>query len=285
MKEEKKEQIGIVGTGLLGTQISSYLIQYGYSTVLKTRTKISVNQAFLKISKNITKIMSDAEADTVLKNLTITTDYSGLADCDIIIEAVVEDLVIKQQTFQKISKISKPSAILATNSSSLSIDKLAKVTDRPDKCIGMHFFNPVHRMDLVEVIIGELTTDDTKSAIVKLVTALNKKSIIVKNSSGYVVNRLLLPQINDAILLLEEKIASMEDIDSAIKLGLNHPMGPFQLADFIGLDICLSILDVLFKEFNNPKYKPAQLLVDMVENGKLGYKTGIGFYNYGKINP
>ena len=144
----------------------------------------------------------------------------------------------------------------------------------------MHFFNPVHRMDLVEIVIGERTSETTKSAIINIVTALNKKPIIVKNSPGYVVNRLLLPQINEAILLLEEGIASKEDIDSAVKLGLNHPMGPFQLADFIGLDICLSILNTLFISYNEPKYQPTQILQDMVRNKKLGVKSGEGFYKY-----
>lgn len=279
-EEVQKEQIGIIGSGLLGSQLASYFIQQGYPTVLKTRTEISATKAFSKIHKLIAKKMSDAETESILQHLIITTDYSGLADCDIIIEAVVEDLDIKRDIFQTLSKVCKPSAILATNSSSLSITELANATDRPEKCIGMHFFNPVHRMDLVEIVIGELTSDATKSASINIVTALNKKPIVVKNSTGYVVNRLLLPQINEAILLLEEGIASKEDIDSAIKLGLNHPMGPFQLADFIGLDICLSILNTLFENFNEPKYQPTQLLQDMVSNNKLGMKSGEGFYKY-----
>ena len=159
------------------------------------------------------------------------------------------------------------------------------MTDRPEKCIGMHFFNPVHRMDLVEVVIGSATDEQTKSAIIDLVLKLNKKPIIVKNSPGYVVNRLLLPQINEAIYILEEGIATKEDIDSAVKLGLNHPMGPFELADFIGLDICLSILNELLKNFNNPKYRPSQLLKTMVAEGKLGFKSGEGFYTYGGKKP
>ncbi|MDN7025667.1 3-hydroxybutyryl-CoA dehydrogenase [Methanoculleus sp. FWC-SCC1] len=280
----QRDQIGVIGTGLLGSQIAAYLIQYGYPTVLKTRSDDSAKKAVSKIQKQIAKRMSDAETEAVLQSLTITTDYSGLADCDVIIEAAAEDMDIKREIFHSISQVCKPSTILATNSSSLSIDDLAGATDRPEKCIGMHFFNPVHRMDLVEVVIGSMTSDATKDSIIGIVTALNKKPIIVQNSPGYVVNRLLLPQINEAVLLLEEGVASKEDIDSAIKLGLNHPMGPFQLADFIGLDICLSILEVLYQEFNNPKYKPAQLLSDLIEQGKLGFKSGEGFYTYGKVN-
>lgn len=278
-----QQKFGVIGTGLLGSQIASYLIQHGFSTILKTRSEARANQALSKIHKQISKLMSDAETEALLRNLIITIDYSDLADCDIIIDASAEDLDIKKDIFQSLSQICKQSCILATNSSSLSIDELANATDRPDKCIGMHFFNPVHRMDLVEVVVGNTTSNATRDAIIQIVNALNKKPIIVQNSPGYVVNRLLLPQINEAILLLEEGVASKEDIDSAIKLGLNHPMGPFQLADFIGLDICLSILNVLYLEFGDPKYKPAQLLSDMVNEGKLGFKTGEGFYTYGKV--
>ncbi len=275
-----QQRFGVIGTGLLGSQIAAYFIQNGFLTILKTRSEVRANQAVLKIHKQISKLMSDAETEALLRNLSITMDYTDLADCDIVIDASAEDLDIKKDIFYILSKTCKQSCILATNSSSLSIDELAKATDRPEKCIGMHFFNPVHRMDLVEVVLGERTSSATKEAIIHIVTALNKKPIIVQNSPGYVVNRLLLPQINEAILLLEEGVASKEDIDSAIKLGLNHPMGPFQLADFIGLDICKSILDTLYKEMNDVKYKPAQLLTELISKGKLGYKSGEGFYIY-----
>lgn len=280
VKDVHKEHIGIIGTGLLGSQIASYLIQYGYPITLKTRSESSIQQAKAKITKIIAKRMSEAETEVVLKNLHITIDFSDMADCDIIIEAASEDLSIKRDLFANLSKWCKSSTIFATNSSSLSIDELSIVTDRPEKCIGMHFFNPVHRMDLVEVVIGKLTSDLTKEAVINIITTLNKKPIIVRNSPGYVVNRLLLPQINEAVHLYESGVASMEDIDSAIKLGLNHPMGPFQLADFIGLDICHSILEIIFKELDRPEYQPAKLLSDLVKQGKLGYKTRMGFYEY-----
>jgi 3-hydroxybutyryl-CoA dehydrogenase len=274
------QQIGIVGSGLMGIQLAAYMIQYGFPTVVKTRSEDSKRIAYKKIQKNVSKRMSEEEVNKSLKLLTVSPEYSDLAECDIIIEAIAEDILIKKEVFKNLSTICKSSTIFATNSSSLSIDELAGITDRPDKCIGMHFFNPVHRMDLVEVVIGNATTDQTKTIIIDLVLKLNKKPIIVKNSPGYVVNRLLLPQINEAIIMLDEGIATKEDIDNAVKLGLNHPMGPFQLADYIGLDICLSILEVLNKESATIKTKPAALLYKMCEDGKLGMKTKEGFYKY-----
>ncbi|MFA4876131.1 MAG: 3-hydroxyacyl-CoA dehydrogenase NAD-binding domain-containing protein [Methanoregula sp.] len=274
-------QIGIVGSGMMGVQLAAYMIQNKFPTVLKTRSEDRIKAVQLKIQKIISKRMSEEEVKKCLQNLTISTDYNALKNCDLIIEAVAEDINLKKEIFKDLSKICKSSAIFSTNSSSLSIDDLAGMTDRPEKCIGMHFFNPVHRMNLVEIIIGHATSGKTKDKITDLVLAINKKPIIVKNSPGYVVNRLLLPQINEAIFTLEEGIATKEDIDSAVKLGLNHPMGPFELADFIGLDICLSIINVLYKKFDDSKYRPSQLLITMVEQGKLGFKSGQGFYNYG----
>jgi 3-hydroxybutyryl-CoA dehydrogenase len=274
------QKIGIVGSGLMGIQLAAYMIQYGFPTVLKTRSEDSKRIAYTKIQKNVSKRMSEEEVKKSLQHLTISTEYKDLEECDIIIEAIAEDITLKKEVFKNLSTICKSSAIFSTNSSSLSIDELAGMTDRPDKCIGMHFFNPVHRMDLVEVVIGNATTHQTKTIIIDLVLKLNKKPIIVKNSPGYVVNRLLLPQINEAIIMLEEGIATKEDIDNAVKLGLNHPMGPFQLADYIGLDICLSILEVLNKESATIKTKPAALLYKMCEEGKLGMKTKEGFYKY-----
>jgi len=275
------QQIGIVGSGLMGIQLAAYMIQFGFPTVLKTRSESRKNIASSKIQKNVSKRLSEEEVKKSLQHLTVSTEYKDLAECDIIIEAIAEDIRLKIEVFKMLSTICKSSAIFATNSSSLSIDELADMTDRPEKCIGMHFFNPVHRMDLVEVVIGNATTHQTKTIINDLVLKLNKKPIMVKNSPGYVVNRLLLPQINEAILVLEEGVATKEDIDNAIKLGLNHPMGPFELADFIGLDICLSIINVLYKKFDDPKYCPSKLLKTMVEEGKLGFKSGEGFYKYG----
>lgn len=277
--EVQKINMGIVGTGLMGSQIAEYLVTNGYGTVLKTRKK-SEDDIRSNLEKKLSKGLSTSEVTNCLKNLLITSEYSDLYDCDIIIEASVEDLEIKKEIFKRLSHECKESAILATNSSSISIDEIASVTGRPEKCIGMHFFNPVKKMDLIEVIIGEKTSEETKNRIVEFSKNIRKQPIIVRNNPGFVVNRLLLPQINDAIHLFEEGVASKEDIDSAVKLGLNHPMGPFELADFIGLDICLSILEVLNRDLNDERLKPAITLHRLVEEGKLGYKSGEGFYKY-----
>lgn len=272
--------IGVIGTGLLGSQISQYMLEYGYLTVIKTRSEGSKQLIFDKIKKKLGKKLTEEEVDKTLEKLQITIDYQDLKTCDLIIEASAEKIEVKKEIFQDLSQICRPETIFATNTSSLSIDEIAKSTDRPDKCIGMHFFNPVHKMDLIEIVIGEKTSFETKDAVVSLSTDINKKPIVVKNGPGFIVNRYLLPQINEAILMLEEGAASKEDIDSAIKLGLNHPMGPFELADFIGLDICLSILEVLSKGLGPERVKPAKLLYKMVEEGKLGHKSGEGFYKY-----
>jgi len=272
--------VGVIGTGLLGSQISEYMLVYGYPTVIKTRSEDSKKQIRDKLEKKLSKKFTESEVNACLRNLEITTDYSHLVSCDLIIEASAEDLEIKRNIFKEVSTACTRDTIFATNTSSLSIDKLAKATDRPGMFIGMHFFNPVHKMNLVEIIVGEQTLPETIETIKKFTTKINKKPIIVMNSPGFVVNRYLLPQINEAIKMVEEGIASKEDIDSAIKLGLNHPMGPLELADFIGLDICLSILEVLTKGFKSEHFKPAKLLRQKVSEGKLGYKSGEGFYSW-----
>lgn len=272
--------IGVIGTGLLGAQIANYILEHGYKIIVKTRSEGQKAKIYDKVQKKISKNFNHEQVDKALQNFHITTDYADLSLCDVIIEASIENIEVKQKIFQEISKFCNDGCIFATNTSSLSIDDLAMVSDRPDKVIGMHFFNPVHKMDLVEVILGKHTSEITRDLIVKLTIDLNKNPIIVKNSPGFVVNRYLLPQINEAIRMLEEGISSKEDIDSAIKLGLNNPMGPFQLADFIGLDICLSILEVLEKGLGSERFKPAKLLYEMVKSGKLGFKSGEGFYKY-----
>jgi 3-hydroxybutyryl-CoA dehydrogenase len=272
--------IGIIGTGLMGIQLAAFMLQLGYPTILKTRDERTVNQSIQKIRKILSKQSEEKEVNKMLQRLSITLQYSDLKTCDIIIEAVAEDIKIKKGVFNELSKICRETTIFATNSSSLSIDKIAEGISNPERCIGMHFFNPIHKMDLVEVVIGKKTSPNTQDTIVVFASDLNKKPIVVKNSPGYIVNRLLLPQINEAIYILESGITTKEDIDNAVILGLNHPMGPLQLADFIGLDICLSILEVLSIEFDNNKYRPAKLLYQMVKEGKLGYKSREGFYKY-----
>jgi 3-hydroxybutyryl-CoA dehydrogenase len=272
--------IGIVGTGLLGSQIAHYILEYGYKTIIKTRSE---DQKFLisnKIRKKLSKKLTAPQAEKCLQRLHTTTDYSDLFECNIVIEASAENIDIKKQIFKELSLACNEKCIFATNTSSLSIDTLAEASNRPDKVIGMHFFNPVHKMDLVEIILGENTSQSTKNLSFDFSIDLNKSPVVVKNSPGFIVNRYLLPQINEAIRMLEEGVSSREDIDSAIKMGLNHPMGPLELADFIGLDICLSILEVLSEGLGSERFKPAELLSAMVNEGKLGVKSGEGFYKY-----
>jgi 3-hydroxybutyryl-CoA dehydrogenase len=271
---------GVIGTGLLGLQICEFLISSGHTTVLKTRDALGIEKIRSKIEDRLRKKQSPENVTALLQLLEVSTDFTSLEKCDIIIEAAPENFEIKADIFRKLSGVCSEKTIFSTNSSSLSIEKLASVTNRPDKFIGIHFFNPVRRMELVEVVTGEKTSAETKNRVISEITGLNKQPIVVKDSPGYIVNRLLLPQINDAIYMLEEGIATKEDIDKAVMLGLNHPMGPFQLADFIGLDICLSILEVLHAESKTAKSKPAQLLCKMCKEGKLGMKTKEGFYKY-----
>lgn len=275
-----RHAVGVIGSGLMGTQIAEYLVQAGYPVTLKTRAPESIEGVTSKIRMRLSKKFQGPEVKQCMANFVVTTNYSDLNSVDIIVEASKEDLEVKKEVFSELSRVCKPTTLFATNSSSLSIDALAEVTDRPDRFIGLHFFNPVHRMDLVEVVTGAKTSDATKEFAINLAHDLKKQPIVVKNSPGFTVNRLLLPQINEAIRLLGDEIASKEDIDSAVKLGLNHPMGPFELADFIGLDVCLSILEVLHAGLGDEHFKPAPLLREMVEQGKLGYKSGEGFYSY-----
>jgi len=279
-KTVPRTKIGIVGSGLMGLQISEYLILRGYPIVIKSRNENNYDRILSKLKQKISHDVGIDELAFRLKCIKITSQYSDLSDCSIIIDASSENLSIKKEIFIELSKISSASTILATNSSSLSIDEIASVTKYPGQVIGIHFFNPVKKMSLVEVIIGTETSDKTKEIVMDFLKNIEKVPIFVKNNPGFIVNRLLLPQINEAIKLLESGIATKEDIDTAVKLGLNHPMGPFQLADFIGLDICLSILEVLHTELQNDYYKPADLLYIMVNEGRLGYKTGKGFYEY-----
>jgi 3-hydroxybutyryl-CoA dehydrogenase len=267
--------------GLMGIQIASYMIQNRIPTILKTRTGDGKKAAYAKMQKIISKKANNGNGaqswdSGTLQCLKVSTDYRELKNCDLIIEAISENISLKKEIFDHLSEVCKPSTIFSTNSSSLSIDDIASATGRPDKFIGIHFFNPVSHMSLVEVVIGTATSFETRAQIIDFVLKIGKNPVVVKDSPGYIVNRLLLPQINEAIRMFEEGIATKEDIDSAIRLGLRHPMGPFQLADFIGLDTCLSILSTL------PKCKPPKLLQDMVKEGKLGNKSGEGFYKYGK---
>ena len=215
-----------------------------------------------------------------MARITGTTNIEDLADCDFIIEAASEDMEIKKDIFRQLDRICRPEVILSSNTSSLSITEIASVTDRPERVAGMHFFNPAPVMKLVEVVPGYNTSDETIEVVKKVATNLQKTPIVVNESPGFVVNRMLVPMINECVGVLAENIASAEDIDRAMQLGANHPMGPLALADLIGLDVCLSIMEVLHKELGEDKYRPHPLLRKMVRAGKLGQKTGEGFYKY-----
>jgi len=279
-QEKNKAIVGVVGSGLLGFDIAEYLLRFSYPTVIKTRSKQNPGKLLERMAATLSKNSTPNQVSSYLSNLVITTDYRNLETCDIVIEAVPEDLEIKKRIFKILSETCGKKTIFATNTSSLSIDELANSSDRPQKCIGMHFFNPVSRMDLVEVALGRRTSVATKTQIVRLSLALKKKPIVVKDSPGFIVNRLLMPQINEAVELFENKVATKEDIDVAVKMGLNHPMGPLALADLIGIDTCVVILETLYRELGSECYKPRKLLYDMVKNGTLGRKTGQGFYKY-----
>ncbi|WP_174590878.1 3-hydroxyacyl-CoA dehydrogenase family protein [Methanocella conradii] len=282
LNEKKKKDliVGIVGTGQLGSGIAEYMLRNGYPIVIKSRSQDSSNEIISKITKKLSKDNTAEQVQYMLKNMKTTLNYADMKDCDVIIEAVIENINTKKEVFKSLSSVCDKKTIFASNTSSLSIDELAKVTDRPDKVIGMHFFNPVSKMDLIEVVAGKKTSDDTKNFIINFSKELNKKPVTVNNSPGFIVNRLLLPQINDAIKLYESGIASKEDIDSAMKLGLNHPMGPFALADLIGIDVCLLILNTLYTSFKDDRYMPSKSLIELFNQGKLGFKTGEGFYKY-----
>lgn len=280
IQKHHKEKIGIVGSGLLGFGIAEHLLRFDYPTIIKTRSEANVKKLFAKMNERLLRSSTPDQAQIPLSNLAVSAGYEDLEACDIIIEAAPEDIGIKKGIFEVLSETCSKKTIFATNTSSLSIDKLSKSCDRPQQFIGMHFFNPVSRMDLVEVVLGQHTSSATKAEIVRLSVAIQKKPIIVKNTPGFIVNRLLMPQINEAVALLENEVASKEDIDSAVKLGLNHPMGPLALADLIGIDTCVLILETLCNDLSCQYYKPNKLLYDMIKEGELGQKTGKGFYTY-----
>jgi len=281
------EKICILGAGTMGAGIAQAFAAKGYEVIIRDIKDEFVQKGISGIQKNLEKLaakgkISNEEVESILAKISGTTDLNLLDDVDLVIEAAVENMEIKRQIFGDLDKICKPEAILATNTSSLSITEIATATSRPDKVIGMHFFNPATVMKLVEIIRGMATSDETYNAIKELTLAIGKEPVEVAEAPGFVVNRILVPMINEAVGILAEGIASAEDIDKSMMLGANHPMGPLALGDLIGLDVCLAIMDVLYKETGDTKYRAHSLLRKYVRAGYLGRKTGRGFHNYQK---
>ncbi|MEM6644079.1 MAG: 3-hydroxybutyryl-CoA dehydrogenase [Bacteroidota bacterium] len=280
------KNIAVIGGGTMGNGIAHVFAQYGYRVSLIDVSESALDKAIATISKNLDRQVqkekiSEAQKTAALENLTTHSSIEiGVKEAELVVEAATENTKIKEKIFQEIDDFTPPSAILATNTSSISITKIAAVTKRPDKVIGMHFMNPVPVMKLIEVICGYATSLETTSTIMDLSRSLQKVPVQVQDYPGFIANRILMPMINEAISALHEGVAGVEEIDTVMKLGMAHPMGPLQLADFIGLDVCLSILQVMFEGFGNPKYAPCPLLVNMVTAGYLGAKTGEGFYKY-----
>ena len=279
--------IGIVGAGTMGSGISQVAALTGYDIVMQDVSDEATSRGLGTIDKSLQrlvdreKITADAK-DAAIRKIRTTTNLSDLADCDLVIEAATENMALKLDLFEEIDKVSGPETIIASNTSSLSLTKLASVSNRPDKVIGMHFFNPVPMMALVEIIRALQTSDDTFTRVDELTRELGKTPVSVKDSPGFVVNRMLVPMINEAVFILYEGIASADEIDAAMKLGAGHPMGPLALADMIGIDVCLYVMNILLEEFGDSKFRPSPLLKQMVDAGYLGRKSGKGFFDYGQ---
>jgi 3-hydroxybutyryl-CoA dehydrogenase len=280
------KNITVIGAGTMGNGIAHVFAQYGYAVSLVDVSQPALDRALATIGKNLDRMVTkekitEADKASTLANIATFTDLAaGVANAHLVVEAATENVDLKLKIFADMDAKAPADAILATNTSSISITRIAAVTGRPDKVIGMHFMNPVPVMKLVEVIRGYATSDAVTSQIMDLSRALEKVPVEVNDYPGFVANKILMPMINEAIITLHEGTAGVEEIDTVMKLGMAHPMGPLQLADFIGLDVCLSILRVLQDGFGNPKYAPCPLLVNMVTAGKLGAKSGEGFYDY-----
>lgn len=280
------KNVAVIGAGTMGNGIAHVFAQYGYKVALIDISEASLEKGVATITKNLDRqvakgSLTEADKTSTLANLTTFTNMeAGVKGAELVVEAATENIDLKLKIFADLDKFTDPSVILASNTSSISITKIASVTSRPDKVIGMHFMNPVPVMKLVEIIRGYSTSDEVTDLIMETSKKLEKVPVEVNDYPGFVANRILMPMINEAIITLNEGVAGVEEIDTVMKLGMAHPMGPLQLADFIGLDVCLAIMEVLFEGLGNPKYAPCPLLVNMVTAGKKGVKSGEGFYSW-----
>jgi 3-hydroxybutyryl-CoA dehydrogenase len=279
------KKVAVMGAGTMGNGIAQVFAQSGFDVYLRDVKTEFVERGLGTIEKSLGRLvkkdkLSEKDASAVKTRISSGTDLDGAKDADIVVEAILEDLEAKRTIFRELDELTRPTAILASNTSSISITKLAATTSRPGRFIGMHFMNPVPVMKLVEIIRGLGTSDETYRRTEELATRLGKTPVEVNDAPGFVSNRILMPMINEAIFAYMEGVGTPEAIDTVMKLGMNHPMGPLTLADFIGLDVCLSIMQVLHEGFGDPKYRPCPLLVKMVDAGYLGRKSGRGFYEY-----
>ena len=279
------ETVGVIGAGTMGSGIAQVAARAGCRVILRDMKEEFLERGMTAISKSLQRDvekdrLKEEEKRSIINRVRTVTDFEALAEADFVVEAVTEDLSIKTEVFRRLDQLTRPDVILASNTSSISITKLGAATKRPDKVIGMHFMNPVPVMKLVEIIRGLATSDETYERVRGFSETLGKTALECHDSPGFVSNRVLMPMINEAIFALHEGVATRESIDGIMKLGMNHPMGPLALADFIGLDVCLAILNVLYEGFGDPKYRACPLLGRYVDAGWLGRKSGRGFYEY-----
>jgi len=285
LKVEDVKRVGVVGAGTMGSGIAQVVASSGREVVLLDVSDSALDRGITTIKNSMARFvkkgeMSEEDSKSILSRIYVTKMYSDLSDVDLVIEAIFENLEIKKETFTSLDASTRPEIVLATNTSSLSIVEIAVSTKRPDKVVGMHFFNPAPVMKLVEVIKTLTTSDETFEFACEFSKSLGKEPVKTKDVPGFIVNRVLMPMLNEAVFALQDGVGSAEDIDKAMKLGTNQPLGPLALIDLIGLDVTLDVIDVLYKEFRDPKFRAAPLLRQMVRAGWLGRKTGRGFYRY-----